>query len=145
MKLKFLLLFMCVSFFGFSQEKAKNSVETMYLLDAKMIKKAVKFKKAKVHKVTSKTSLKEVYLFLKKTPNSIVAVTHEGTVKYGLSHTITIEEYKRLQRQCQNKCKDSIENCINPIAILSSTTRCYCGCLDLENTLDDIIDRENPF
>ncbi|AXG70110.1 hypothetical protein KORDIASMS9_02339 [Kordia sp. SMS9] len=146
MKLKFLMVFMCVTLCGFSQERVKNSTETMYLLDAIMMKKMIKAKKMKVHKVTSKTSLKEVYLLAKESPNLIIQVTHKGVVKYGLSTTISIDDYRQLQDKCQKFCRETIGNCKGTrLAIIGASGKCYCGCLDFKTDLDSIIDREDPF
>lgn len=148
MKLKFLILLLCMSFSSLAQEKTTSS-EVYVLVDKATIKKLTKSKKVKIHKITSKSTVNSAVKILSKSKSDLVLVTYNEKVIYGVTtYDDRKKIYKKLlkqQEKCEKSCKSSLSECEAVLAIASLSGKCYCACLDIFNTFDDIIDRENPF
>jgi hypothetical protein len=144
MKLKFLILLLCISFSGLAQKKASNSQESIYVIDATTMKEFIKSKKVKIHKVTSKTKMKDVLTILRKSPNDFVLVTYKGETAYGITSYYNSKTHKKLQRLCERLCRGALPDCESILAIYMAR-KCDCICMSdlFGDDLDSIIDRED--
>ncbi|QHI38734.1 hypothetical protein IMCC3317_41280 [Kordia antarctica] len=144
MKLKILLLFVCISFSGLAQKKTSNSLQSIYVIDATTMKEFIKSKDAKMHKVTSKTKIEDVLTILRKSPNDFVLVTYKGETIYGITSYYNSKTHKKLQRLCERLCRGALPDCESILAIYMAK-KCECVCMSdlFGNDLDSIIDRED--
>jgi hypothetical protein len=143
MKLKLLILLLCISFSGFAQKKTKTK-HKIHVLNAKEITKISISNSVKIHKVTTKAKIVDVLAILRKSPNDYFLVTYKGETVYGITSYYNSKTHEKLQRLCEKYCRIALPDCESILAI-SMGKRCGCECMSnlFEDDLDSIIDRED--